>query len=97
MSARSRELVAADESTVVSKLFLDAIVVEDGQSDGRLPDPPWADESNRSEISYETNSLLNQFVASETDPGRRGWRFAGWARCKCEMLNPVVDEITDLA
>ena len=51
MSARSRELVAADESTVVSKLFLDAIVVEDGQSDGRLPDPPWADESNRSEIS----------------------------------------------
>ena len=39
MSARGGELIAADEPTVVSKPFLDAIVVEDSQSDGRFPNP----------------------------------------------------------
>jgi hypothetical protein len=33
MSARSGELIAADESTVVSKPFLDAIVVESSEGD----------------------------------------------------------------
>ena len=39
------ELVATDESTVVSEPLLDAIVVKDGQGDSRFPDPPWTDES----------------------------------------------------
>ena len=59
MCARGRELVAGNKSTVVSKAFLDAIVVEDGQSDGRFPDPARADESDRSEVFGEVNDLLD--------------------------------------
>ena len=33
MSARSRELVATDGSTIISEPFLDAIVVEDSEGD----------------------------------------------------------------
>jgi len=36
MSARGGELVATDEPTVVTKPLFDAIIVEDGQSGGRL-------------------------------------------------------------
>ena len=50
MSSRGGELVATDESPVVSESFLDAIVVEDGESDGRFPDPPWTDESGWGEV-----------------------------------------------
>ena len=40
------ELVATDEPTVVTETLLNAIVVEDCQSDGRFADPPCADESD---------------------------------------------------
>ena len=71
MGGRGGELVAADESPVVSKPFLDAIVVEDGQSDCRFPDPACADESNRSEVFCEADNVLDQVVAPETGP--RWW------------------------
>ena len=78
MTARGRELVATDEPAVVSEPFLDAIMVEDGQSERCFPNPAWTDESGWSEIFSETDDLLNQLVASETDPRPR-WR--GLPRC----------------
>ena len=71
MNARGGELVATDEPTVGSKSFLDAIVVEDSQSDRSLPDPSCPDESDRTEILCEANDLLDQILASETGP--RWW------------------------
>jgi hypothetical protein len=72
MTTRSWELVATDESAVLPKALLDAVVVEESSSDGRLPDPPCADESDGCEVLGETNDLLDQLVASETGPRR--WR-----------------------
>ena len=57
MSTRRRELVTSDEPTVVFEPFLDAIVVEDRQSDGRFPDPPCTDESDWGQVVYETDDL----------------------------------------
>ena len=76
MSVRWGELVTADKSTVVSKSSLDVIVVEDGQSDGRFPDPAWTDQSEWSEVFSETNDSLNQIVAPETGPWWRGRQFS---------------------
>ena len=64
-----RELVAADESAIVTKLVLDSRVVEDLQCDRRLPNPPCTDESDRLEVFSETDDGLDEFVASETCPG----------------------------
>jgi hypothetical protein len=98
MSARSWELVATNEPAVVAKSLLDAIVVEDSQSDGRLPDPPWTDESDGCEVLCEANNLLDQLVASKTGPRRRGRQFSRRdARCECENGDPMVFEIADLA
>jgi len=44
---RSGELVATDESTVITKPFFDTIVVEDSQGDRCFSDSTWTDESNR--------------------------------------------------
>ena len=76
MVARGGELVATDEPAVVSKPSLDAIVMEDSQSNGCFPNPPWADESKWSKVLCETNDLFNQFVAPETDSRRRGRQFS---------------------
>ena len=70
MSARGWELIATDESTVDAKPLLDAIMVEDRQSNGRFPDSPYTDESDWSEIFGETKDLLDQFVPSEAGPRR---------------------------
>ena len=59
MRVRGWELIATDKPAVVPKTFLDPIVMEDGQSDRRLPDSPWADESDWSEVLCETNNLLD--------------------------------------
>ena len=72
MSARRRELDAADEPTVLSKPLLDPIVVEDSQSDGSFADPPWTDESEWSEVLSKTDDPLDQLVTPETGPRRRG-------------------------
>jgi len=71
VSARCGELIATDESTVVAKPLLDAIVVKDRQGNGSFPDPPSTDESYWSEIFGETKDLLDQFVPSETGPRPR--------------------------
>ena len=73
---RGWELVTTDKPTVVSKPFLDAIVVEDRQYDGCFPNPPRTDESDWGEVSCETNDLLDQLVTSETGPWRRWGRFS---------------------
>ena len=72
MSLRGEELVATDKPTVVSKPFLDATVVEGGQSNSCFSDPPCADEGNWSKMFSEVDHLLNQLVASKACPWRWG-------------------------
>ena len=59
MSTRSGKLVATDKSTIISEPFLNAIVVEDGEGDGCLPNPPCANESGRFELYGVTDDLLD--------------------------------------
>ena len=76
IGARSWELVTADESTVIAEPVPDAIVVEDGEGDGCFSNPPCTDESEGLKILSEINDFLDQFVASEAGPGRRGRYFS---------------------
>ena len=71
------ELVTADEPTVVSEPFLDAVVVEDGEGDGGLSDTPRTDESDWGEIFCEADDLVDQLVTPETD-SRWLWRRFSW-------------------
>ena len=89
MSERRWELVASDKSTVFVEPPLDAIVVEDSQSDGRFPDPPWTDESGWSELFRKTEYLLDQLVASEADPWWRGRGLSEYARWECEGVGSL--------
>ena len=73
MSKRSRELVASDESTILAKPLLDAVVVKSSQSDRCLSNPANTNESGWDEIFRETNDFLDQLVAPETGPWR-WWR-----------------------
>lgn len=43
----SRELIATNETSVIAKPFLNAVVMEDSQGDGGLPDAARAYESDR--------------------------------------------------
>lgn len=61
-----------DEPTIVAELVLNVIVVEDGESNCRFPDPPRANKSNWFEVRSETNKVLDQLVVSETGRGCRG-------------------------
>ena len=83
------ELVAADKLTVLAEPLLDTIVVEDGERDGRLADPANANESDWSEISCQSNDILDQFVTSETDSRRQGRRFTRCAGCKYKRLGSL--------
>ena len=96
MGARGRELVTADKPTVISKLFLDAIVVEDGESDGCFPNSPCADESDWSEIFCEADDLFNQILASETSPRRWRRRLSEDSGCKYEIPDSSIVGITNL-
>ena len=80
------ELVTTYESTVVTEPLLDAVVVENIQSDGRLADPAGTNESNWGQVSRETDDLLDQFVASKEIPRWRGWEFPGTARFRYETM-----------
>jgi hypothetical protein len=75
MGTRSGKLVAADESTVPAESLFDLIVVEDFESNRRLPNPPCTDESNGFEDFGEPDDLFDQLVASKTVPRRRGRQF----------------------
>ena len=72
MGARSGELVAADEVTVVTESLLDATVMEDGQSNGRLADPTGTNEGDGCEAFGQAKDLVNQLATSEAGP-----------RCRC--------------
>ena len=72
MSTRGRELVAADEPTIVAEPFLDVIMVEDREGDRSFSNSWCADESDGLKVLSEFNDLLNQVVASKTSPRRRG-------------------------
>lgn len=52
--ARCGKSVVTDEPTVIAKPSLKTIVTVDGQYNGRLPDPPDADESNGFRVFSET-------------------------------------------
>ena len=75
MSTGSRKLIATHEPTVIAILVFDARVVEDGESDRCLPDPPCTDESDGLEIFGNSNNPLNEIVTSKTGPWRRGRKF----------------------
>ena len=76
MSARSRELIATNESTVLAKSFLDTVVVEDREGDGRFPNPACADKSDGFQVFSEFDDPLNQPFASETSSWCRGRQFS---------------------
>ena len=65
MSERGGELVTANEPTVVTETLFDAIVVEDGESDGRLANSASTNESEWSEVFRQTDELLDQLVSSK--------------------------------
>ena len=72
MTIRYGELVATNESTVVTEESLsDSIMMEDGQSDGRLANSIGTDKTNGSEVFGKTDNLFNQLVTSKAGP--RGW------------------------
>jgi len=80
------ELVATDEPAIIPKPLLDAVVVEDGQSDGGLANPAGTDEGERSEVFCQINDFLDQLVASKEGP--RWWRrrFSSRARYRYQTL-----------
>ena len=83
MSTGGRELVAADEPTIVAKPLLDSIVVEDSEGDGGLSNSARAYECDWNEVLGEIDYLLDQLVTSKERPwGRRGRlsKYAGFKR-----------------
>ena len=68
VGTRDGELVATDESTVVSEPLLDPVVVENGQGNGRLADSSGTNESDWDKVLGEIDYLLDQLVASEEGP-----------------------------
>ena len=55
---------------VFSKQLLDAIVVEDSQSDSHLPNPPCTDEGYWNEVLSKIDDPLDQLITSKTAPQR---------------------------
>ena len=90
------ELVATDEPTVVSEPFLDAIVVEDSQSDGGFPNPPCTDESDWGEIFCEVDDLFDQIVAPETGPRQWRGKFSRRDAMQSKTANSMEFEIANL-
>jgi len=50
MGGGCQELVASYEPAILAKPSLDAIVMQDGEGDGRLADPASTDERDRGEV-----------------------------------------------
>ena len=70
--------------------------MEDSEGDGGLANPPSTDESNGGVVFCETNDLLDPFVTSEEDSWWWWWGFSVYAKCKCQMPDPLVVEIANL-
>ena len=97
MDARSRELVATDEPTVIAKLLLDTTVMENCQGDGSPATSTRTDESDRHEVVGEVDDLIDQLVTSETDSRRRGRQLSGRnARHGRKSVGSMAVGITDL-
>ena len=68
------ELIASDEPIILAKLPLDMTAMKSGQGDRCLAGSASTNENNRGQVFGETNDPLDQFIASETGPGR-WWRW----------------------
>ena len=97
MCERGGELVAADEPAAIAKPLFDAIVMQNGQSDGCLANSAGTNERDWSEVLHQTNDLLDQLVAPIEDPGWWGWGFTRYASRRCQILDPLVVGIANLA
>ena len=97
MNGRSRELIATNESAVLAKSFLDAIVVEDREGEGCFPDPPCADESNWFQVFNESDDLLDQPFASKTGLGAGGGDSPRKMLWEHKTVNVKIFNIADLA
>ena len=97
MDARGGKLIAPDKPTVLPKPLFDVLVMEDGKSDGCLPNPPRTDESDWGEGFCETDGFLDQLIASKADPRRRRRRLSKYARCEYKILNLSQNKGADLA
>ena len=84
---RDRELITADESTVVAKPLLDPIVVENGQGDGCLADSASTDESDWIKVLNEVDRLLDQLVTSEQGPWGQRRGLSGYATFRCKVTS----------
>ena len=73
MSEGGGELVATDESAIVTESLLYAIVVEGGKSDTGLADSAGTNESKWGEVFCKTGDPLDQLVSSKEGPRWR-WR-----------------------
>jgi len=71
MVERRRESVTSDEPTILAEPLLDAIVMEDIQSDGGLADPANTEESDWTETFCQGDNLVNQIVTPKA--GFRRW------------------------
>jgi hypothetical protein len=72
------------------------MVVEDSEGDGSLSNSAGTDESDGSEVFGKINDLFDPLVTSKEDPRWRRWGFSGYAKCKYQILDPLVVEIADL-
>ena len=75
MNSRRWELVTADESAVIAKPFLDAIMVKNLECDGCFPDPPCTNQSDRFQVFCKPDNVVDESVTSEASPGWRGREF----------------------
>jgi hypothetical protein len=76
LRARRRETITTDETTVITKPVLDAVVVENREGDRRFPDPTRSYESNRFEVPGKANDFLDEFLPPEAGSGRWGRWFS---------------------
>ena len=75
MSARSWELVTANEPSVITKTPFDAFMVEDTESNGCFSYAPCTDKSDGVKVFSEVNDLIDQLIAPETGLWRQGSYF----------------------
>ena len=59
VSARRRELITTDESTVIAKSFLDSVVMKDCESDRSFPNPTRTNKSDGFRAFGEANDLFD--------------------------------------
>ena len=85
-----RDLITANESTIVSKPLLDLIVVEDRQGDGGFADSTGTNEGNWNKVLSEIDYVLDQVVASEEGPRWKRWRLPRRAAFKCKIMGPSI-------